>query len=269
MIQFSITAHRGCAAGCTFCSITLHQGRQIQSRSRNSIVAEAASLTKHPDWKGSISDVGGPTANMWGAYCADDPSSCRRPDCLYPRRCPHFKCDEAGLVGMLQEVAALEGVRHLRVSSGVRYDMSRENTLFMRTLISDFVGGQLKVAPEHSEDRVLALMRKPSLSRFEEFLALFRRESQRAGKEQYVVPYLISAFPGCTAGDMRKLAAWLKERNWSPQQLQCFIPTPGTVATAMFYAGIDTKMRPIPVARTDRERIIQHQILMPGGGKKK
>ncbi|HOH41885.1 MAG TPA: hypothetical protein PLZ53_02135 [Candidatus Hydrogenedentes bacterium] len=170
---------------------------------------------------------------------------------------------------MLQEVAALEGVRHLRVSSGVRYDMSRENTLFMRTLISDFVGGQLKVAPEHSEDRVLALMRKPSLSRFEEFLALFRRESQRAGKEQYVVPYLISAFPGCTAGDMRKLAAWLKERNWSPQQLQCFIPTPGTVATAMFYAGIDTKMRPIPVARTDRERIIQHQILMPGGGKKK
>lgn len=269
MIQFSITAHRGCAAGCTFCSITLHQGRQIQSRSRNSIVAEAASLTKHPDWKGSISDVGGPTANMWGAYCADDPSSCRRPDCLYPRRCPHFKCDEAGLVGMLQEVAALEGVRHLRVSSGVRYDMSRENTLFMRTLISDFVGGQLKVAPEHSEDRVLALMRKPSLSRFEEFLALFRRESQRAGKEQYVVPYLISAFPGCTAGDMRKLAAWLKERNWSPQQLQCFIPTPGTVATAMFYAGIDTKMRPIPVARTDRERMIQHQILMPGGGKKK
>ncbi len=268
MIQFSITAHRGCAAGCTFCSITLHQGRQIQSRSRESIVAEAQSMTAHPDWKGSISDVGGPTANMWGAWCADDPATCRRADCLFPKLCPHFKCDEAGLVGMLQEVAALDGVRHLRVASGIRHDMSRDNDLFMRTLIAEFVGGQLKVAPEHSEDRVLALMRKPSIGRFEQFLSLFRKESRKAGKEQYVIPYLISAFPGCTMADMRRLAAWLKERNWSPQQLQCFIPTPGTVATAMFYAGVDTKMRPIAVARSDKERMIQHSLLSPGGRKR-
>lgn len=268
MIQFSITAHRGCAAGCTFCSITLHQGRQIQSRSRASIVEEAKSLTRHRDWKGSISDVGGPTANMWGAWCADDPTTCRRSDCLYPRRCPHFKCDEAGLVGMLREVAAVEGVRHVRVASGVRHDMSRENHLFMRALIAEFVGGQLKVAPEHSEDRVLALMRKPSIGNFEQFLSLFRKESRSAGKEQYVIPYLISAFPGCTMSDMRRLAAWLKERNWTPQQMQCFIPTPGTVATAMFHAGVDTKMRPIPVARTDKERMLQHGLLSPDRKKK-
>lgn len=269
MIQFSITAHRGCAAGCTFCSITLHQGRQIQSRSRESIVAEAQKLTGHPDWKGSISDVGGPTANMWGAWCADDPASCRRADCLFPKRCPHFKCDEAGLVGMLQEVAAVEGVRHVRVASGIRHDMSRGNDLFMKTLIADFVGGQLKVAPEHSENKVLALMRKPAIGSFEQFLSLFRKESRKAGKEQYVIPYLISAFPGCTMADMRRLAVWLKERNWTPQQMQCFIPTPGTVATAMFYAGVDTKMRPIPVARTDKERMIQHSLLAPARQKKR
>ena len=263
MIQFSITAHRGCAAGCTFCAISQHQGRRIQSRSAASVLDEARVFTKHPDWKGSISDVGGPTANMWGARCASDPAKCRRPDCLFPRLCPHFRTDDAALVGLLHQVAALAGVKHVRVASGIRYDMGDAGNTYLRALIHEFVGGQLKVAPEHLCDNVLRLMRKPSRTAFEEFLQLFESESRRAGKEQYVVPYLISAFPGCTDEDMRALADWLKKRNWRPRQVQCFIPTPGTVAAAMFHAGIDTEGRPIYVARSDRDRMRQHRILVP------
>ena len=265
MIQFSITAHRGCAAGCTFCAIAQHQGRRIQSRSAASVLDEARAFTRHPDWKGSISDVGGPTANMWGARCASDPSRCRRTDCLFPRPCPHFRIDDAALVDLLHTVAKTEGVKHVRVASGIRYDLGAPRNVYLRALIREFVGGQLKVAPEHLCDPVLRLMRKPSRAAFEAFLQFFEEESRRAGKEQYVVPYLISAFPGCTDTDMRELARWLEQRNWRPRQVQCFIPTPGTVASAMFYAGIDTEGKPIPVARTDRDRMRQHRILMPMG----
>ncbi len=263
MIQFSITAHRGCAAGCTFCAIAQHQGHRIQSRSAASIVEEARAFTKHPDWKGSISDVGGPTANMWGARCASDPSQCRRVDCLFPKTCPHFKTNDAALVDLLHAVAKTDGVNHVRVASGIRYDLGAPRNVFLRVLIREFVGGQLKVAPEHLCDKVLQLMRKPSHAAFEAFLQFFEEESRRSGKEQYLVPYLISAFPGCTGEDMRELARWLQQRNWRPRQVQCFIPTPGTVATAMFYAGVDTSGRPIPVARTDQERMRQHAILVP------
>jgi uncharacterized radical SAM protein YgiQ len=263
MIQFSITAHRGCAGGCTFCSITLHQGRQIQSRSAASVLAEARKFTRHPDWKGSISDVGGPTANMWGARCAANPSVCKRTDCLVPRVCPHFKTDNAKLMKLLREVQAVEGVKHLRVASGIRYDLDSGDGHFLRELVHDFVGGQLKVAPEHISDKVLRLMRKPSFARFEAFLELFADASHQAGREQYVIPYLISAFPGCTDDDMRDLARWLQQRGWRPKQVQCFIPTPGTVATAMYHAAIDPEGNPIPVARSDRDRLRQHHILLP------
>jgi len=263
MIQFSITAHRGCAAGCTFCAIAQHQGRRIQSRSAASIVTEAGGFTKHPDWKGSISDVGGPTANMWGARCVSDPSRCRRPDCLFPRLCPHFKTEDAALADLLHRVAGLQGVNHVRVASGIRYDLGSPDNPYLRSLVREFVGGQIKVAPEHLCDPVLRLMRKPARASFEAFLQFFEEESRRAGKEQYVVPYLISAFPGCTDSDMRELAQWLQQRNWRPRQVQCFIPTPGTVAAAMFYAGIDTEEKPISVARTDQERLRQHRILAP------
>lgn len=263
MIQFSITAHRGCAAGCTFCAIAQHQGRRIQSRSASSVLEEARAFTRHPDWKGSITDVGGPTANMWGARCAADPSRCHRPDCLFPRRCSHFHIDEDALVTLLHQVAGVEGVRHVRVASGIRYDLSGPGDVYLRALTREFVGGQLKVAPEHLCDSVLRLMRKPSRAVFEAFLRLFDEETQKAGKEQYVVPYLISAFPGCTDEDMRELAAWLKQHNWRPRQVQCFIPTPGTVAAAMFHAGIDTEGKPIAVARSDRDRLRQHKLLAP------
>ena len=264
MIQFSVTAHRGCAGGCTFCSITLHQGRQIASRSAASIESEVRALTHHPDWAGSISDVGGPTANMWGVHCAADPATCRRPDCLTPRVCRHFRTGEAEFLRLLRGLRDIENVKHLRVASGVRYDLAGEGGRYLRALVSEFVGGQLKIAPEHSCERVLRLMRKPDFETFQQFLRLFDEETRRAHKQQYVIPYLISAFPGCTDDDMRALAGWLEERHWKPQQVQCFIPTPGTVATAMYYAGIDTRGNPIHVARTDKERLRQHRILIPG-----
>ena len=263
MIQFSITAHRGCAAACTFCALTQHQGRQIQSRSTQSIVDEMNEFLKHPDWKGVISDLGGPTANMWGARCLSEPSECRREDCLFPRHCPHFKIDDESLVQLLHEVAAIQGVKHLRISSGIRYDLTDERHTFLRELIHEFVGGQLKVAPEHLCDPVLRLMRKPSMKVFEQFLHFFEEESRKAGKTQFLVPYLISAFPGCTDGDMKMLAEWLEKRNWRPRQVQCFIPTPGTVATAMFYAKIDTHGKRIYVATSDKQRMRQHHRLIP------
>jgi uncharacterized radical SAM protein YgiQ len=267
MIQFSITAHRGCAGGCTFCSITQHQGRQIQSRSAASLLAEVRQLTRHPDWKGSISDVGGPTANMWGARCTGDPSKCKRADCLIPRVCPHFKTDNTRLMKLLREMQAVAGVKHLRVASGIRYDLDSGDGHFLRELVHEFVGGQLKVAPEHISDKVLRLMRKPSFARFDAFLELFADASHQAGREQYVIPYLISAFPGCTDGDMRDLARWLQQRGWRPRQVQCFIPTPGTIATAMYHAGIDPEGNPIFVAKTDRDRMRQHHILLPADTK--
>jgi len=263
MIQFSVTSHRGCAGGCTFCSLGLHQGRQIRSRSARSIEDEVRAMTHHPDWAGSVSDVGGPTANMWGARCTADPSTCRRTDCLTPRLCRHFATRDAELADLLRTLRALEGVKHVRVASGVRYDLGGDESPYLRALVAEFVGGQLKVAPEHCSDRVLELMRKPRFDTFEAFLRLFERESRRAGKEQYVIPYLISAFPGCTDEDMRLLARWLKDRGWKPRQVQCFIPTPGTVATAMYHAGMDTEGQAIYVAKTDAERLRQHHILIP------
>jgi uncharacterized radical SAM protein YgiQ len=263
MIQFSLTAHRGCAGGCSFCSLALHQGRRIASRGKTSLLDEARRCTQHPDWRGSITDVGGPSGNMWGGRCAADPARCRRRSCLTPSLCPHFQVDQKALTRMLRAMQKIPGVRHVRMASGIRHDLALEDPEFTRTLVREFVGGQLKLAPEHCCDRVLEQMRKPAFKTFERFLTILDKESDRAGKEQYVVPYLMSAFPGCTEEDMRTLAAWLRARHWKPRQVQCFIPLPGTVAAAMFYAGIDTAGRPIPVARTDAARLRQHRILIP------
>ena len=262
MIRFSITSHRGCAGGCSFCALALHQTRRVRSRSAGSIVGEAAGLTKHPEWKGSISDVGGPTANMWGARCLFDPAQCERASCLTPAICPHFQCDQSAIADLLHDVAQVSGVEHVRVASGIRYDLARRDPKYVRALVGEFTGGQLKIAPEHCAAPILKLMRKPAFRAFTEFLSVFETESKAAGKAQFVIPYLISAFPGCTDEDMKALAKWLKARGWTPQQVQCFIPTPGTVASAMFYAGIDPDGNPIPVARSDAERLRQHRILV-------
>jgi uncharacterized radical SAM protein YgiQ len=263
MIRFSITSHRGCGGGCSFCSLALHQGRQIRSRSPASIRDEAARLTRHPLWRGSISDVGGPTANLWGASCATDRDGgrCERTSCLFPAVCPNLAAPQQELADLLLGLRDLPGVRHVRVASGVRHDLALDSPGYLQALVHELTGGQLKLAPEHICHHVLRLMRKPPPATFRRFLARFERESQRAGRRQYVVPYLISAFPGCTDADMRQLARWLAHRGWKPRQVQCFVPTPGTLATAMYHAGVDPGGRPIPVARTDAERLRQHRIL--------
>ena len=281
MLRTSITSHRGCGGGCSFCSLALHQGRRISSRSQESIMAEARKLVAQSRrGQVAISDVGGPTANMWQAHCALDdatsakaepgarPSSrCRRSSCCYPTVCKSFITPQMQHVGLLREVAALPGVRQVRVASGVRADLALNDPEALAAYTGEFTGGQLKVAPEHCAARVLDLMRKPGMEVFEAFLQSFVEQSRLAGREQYVVPYMMSAFPGCTDEDMHELARWLQERHWSPQQTQCFIPTPGSIATAMYYCGRNEDGEEIYVARSDADRLRQHRILMPDFGR--
>ena len=281
MMRTSITSHRGCGGGCSFCSLALHQGRRISSRSEESILAEARLLGQQNVARGkgpvAISDVGGPTANMWQGHCALDArtaqhdeggsvrgkSACRRASCCFPSVCKSFITPQRRHVELLRKVAALPEVKQARVASGVRADLALRDADALAAYTGEFTGGQLKVAPEHCAPSVLELMRKPSLDVFEVFLESFVRQSRAAGREQYVVPYLMSGFPGCTDEDMRTLSRWLRQRHWNPQQTQCFIPTPGTIATAMFYCGRDETGEPIYVARTDAQRMRQHYILMP------
>lgn len=283
MLRTSITAHRGCGGGCSFCSLALHQGRRLSSRSQASIVEEAARLAASMRGRRgrgvAISDVGGPTANMWNGRCALDEnaqrlpdgtesaSPCRRSSCCYPSVCRHFETPQGPYVTLLRAVAAVPGVGHVRVASGVRADMALREPEALAAYAEEFTGGQLKLAPEHCAPGVLAAMRKPPLEVFERFLGHFTRLSRFAGREQYVVPYLMSAFPGCTDDDMRQLARWLGARHWAPQQTQCFIPTPGTMATAMFYSGCNERGEAVYVARSDAERLRQHRILMPDFGR--
>ena len=263
MIQFSLTTHRGCGGGCSFCSLALHQGRRIASRTAAGVAAEAERLTAHPDFRGSISDVGGPTANLFGAECGADPARCRRTSCLWPSVCRRLQPRQSELAELLQQLSRLPGVKSVRVASGIRHDLALDDPAYLHVLITGFTGGQLKLAPEHCAPETLRLMRKPSFDRFEQFLSVFEHESREAGKEQYMVPYLMSGFPGTTDADMHTLKGWLNARGWKPRQAQCFIPTPGTVATAMFFAGVDEKGRKIAVARTDAERLRQHGMLFP------
>ncbi len=281
MMRTSITSHRGCGGGCSFCSLALHQGRRISSRSEQSILAEARLLGQQNVARGkgpvAISDVGGPTANMWQGHCALDSrtaqnddsakprvkSACRRTSCCFPSVCKSFITPQRKHVELLRKVAALPEVKQARVASGVRADLALRDAEALAAYTGEFTGGQLKVAPEHCAPSVLELMRKPSLDVFEAFLESFVRQSRAAGREQYVVPYLMSGFPGCTDEDMRTLSHWLRQRHWNPQQTQCFIPTPGTIATAMFYCERDELGEQIYVARTDAQRMRQHYILMP------
>ena len=263
MLRTSLTTHRGCASGCTFCSLALHQGRAIAARGRSSILEEAGRLAvTHKSRRGrglAISDAGGPTGNMWASRCAGNAASCKRGSCLWPEICPQFQTNQAENIALLRELAALPGVSQVRMASGIRYDLGLIEPEALAAYVREFTGGQLKVAPEHISDNVLRLMRKPGRGKLEAFLELFAGVG--GNKEQYVIPYLMSAFPGCTDADMREMAVWLKKRGWRPQQVQCFIPTPGTVATAMFYCAKDSRGRGINVARTDAQRLRQHRIL--------
>ncbi|MDR3211063.1 MAG: YgiQ family radical SAM protein, partial [Planctomycetota bacterium] len=263
MLASSVTSHRGCAGGCSFCSLSLHQGRLVQSRSAASLEAEIERLVASPDWQGTISDVGGPSANMWGATCQGQREKCQRESCLFPQRCRFFHPAQKEQVELLRRLKSIPGVKSLRVASGIRFDLANTSDSYVEALAGEFTGGQLKIAPEHVSRRVLDLMRKPSLEEFEKFLVSFTRHSRSCGKEQYLVPYLMTGFPGCGEAEAQELAAWLTRRGWKPQQIQCFIPTPGTLATAMFYAEADSHGRPLEVAKTDAARLKQHQLLFP------
>ncbi len=267
MILTSVTTHRGCSGGCSFCTLALHQGRQIRSRSKESLLNEVERITEVQGWKGTISDVGGPSANMWRAHCVGDQSQCQRASCLTPTICKDYRSEQGDFVSLLRSVAAVPSVKHVRVASGWRIDLALTDMPALACLVREFVGGQAKVAPEHQADHVLKLMRKPGFSTFERFLELFDRESKKAGKKQYVIPYLMSAFPGCTDDDMHALGNWLRERGWKPEQVQCFIPLPGSAAAAMFHARTDLKGNPIFVAKSDAQRLRQHGILMPTTGR--
>lgn len=264
-IKSSITTHRGCFGGCAFCAITHHQGRYIQSRSENSVVEEIGRMVKMPWFRGSVSDVGGPTANMYGMRCGreDGVSQCRRESCLFPSVCRHLVARDRRASSLLRRARSIPGVKHVAVSSGIRYDLLERQPEYFSELLAHHVGGLLKVAPEHIVDAVTDLMRKPGNAAFERFLSRFGDESARLGRKQYVVPYLMSGHPGCTLDHMVDLALFLKRHNLRVDQVQDFTPTPGTLATCMYHTGIDPfSKREVYVARTDREKRLQKSLLL-------
>lgn len=270
MIRFSVASTRGCYGGCSFCAITLHQGRIVQSRSEESILKEVGDLPNVPGFKGIVSDIGGPTANMYKTSCksTDIQSKCRKLSCLHPKVCPHLQTDHTPQVEMLAKARKLPGIRKIHIASGLRYDLSladkKAGHTYMKDLITHHVGGHLKVAPEHMDDDVLHLMKKPGLRNFDEFVSYFEEVSKEAGKEQYVVPYFISGFPGTTHPQMEKVYDYLKEKGWNLQQVQAFIPTPMTLATAMYWTGIDPmSKKDLFVAREWKDRKIQQALLQP------
>lgn len=264
-IKCSITTHRGCFGGCSFCAIASHQGKFIQSRSLASVKKEVEQLSKKRWFKGQISDLGGPTANMYALFCgaADSGKSCRRPSCLHPTICQKLCCDATQSVALLRQVRALQGVRQVVVSSGVRHDLLERQPEYFRELVAHHVGGLLKVAPEHLSSTVTALMRKPDGSVFERFLARFREETTRVGKRQAVVPYLMAGHPGSTLDSMVDLAIAMQRLRLQVEQVQEFTPTPGTLASCMYATERDpVSGRSVTVVRTDRDRRLQKSLVL-------
>jgi uncharacterized radical SAM protein YgiQ len=264
MIKDSVTIMRGCFGGCTFCSITAHQGRVIQSRSRESILHEIEQMAEDPKFKGIVSDIGGPTANMYQMRCTkpEVEQMCRRQSCVHPTICKLLGTDHGPLVQLMKDAREVKGVKKVMVASGIRMDLARRSPAYMRELTRHHVGGLLKVAPEHTDANVLRLMRKPSGDDFEKFSDAFNRESEKAGKKQHIVPYFIASHPGSDLDAMIHLAVTLKRTGYRPDQVQDFIPAPMDVATAMYYTGIDpfTK-QPVHIARKLRERKLQRALM--------
>jgi uncharacterized radical SAM protein YgiQ len=264
-IKTSVTTHRGCSGGCSFCAITHHQGKFIQSRSEKSILSEVAGIVAHAWAHGVISDVGGPTANMYGTSCgaADSGKGCRRDSCLYPDICKQLQVADPRAGVLLQKVRAIKGVRTSTVSSGIRYDLLSRQPTYFKELVRHHVGGLLKVAPEHLSESVTKLMHKPDVHQFTKFLEAFRNESRAAGKRQAVVPYLIAGHPGCTLNDMVDLALILKELGLRVEQVQDFTPTPGSLSTCMYHTGIDPiSGNHVYVPRGEKEKRLQKSLLL-------
>ena len=255
MIRFSVCMHRGCFGGCSFCTISAHQGKQITSRSEKSILHQINLLKDLPEWKGYLSDLGGPSANMYGMHGKDMSlcEKCARPSCLHPTICKNLNQDFAPLLHIYNKVDSLPYIKKSFVGSGIRYDLMNE--IYGRELITKHVSGRLKVAPEHTSDTVLKIMRKPSWEQYERFHRFFEQVNTEAGLRQQLIPYFISSHPGCTNKDMQQLAERCRELHYRPEQVQDFTPTPMTLATTMFYTGINPyTMQPVYVARTKEEK---------------
>lgn len=238
MIRFSVNIMRGCFGGCSFCSITEHEGRIIQSRSEDSILREIENIRdKTPGFTGTISDLGGPTANMWRLACKSKEieESCRRPACIYPTICKNLNTDQTPLVNLYRKARDIGGVKRILIASGLRYDLAVETPEYVEELVKHHVGGYLKIAPEHTEEGPLSKMMKPGMGTYDRFKAMFEKFSKEAGKEQYLIPYFIAAHPGTSDEDMMNLALWLKRNGFRADQVQTFYPSPMANATAMYY----------------------------------
>ena len=273
MIKFSINIHRGCFGGCAFCTISAHQGKFIVSRSKESILREVKEVTQLPDFKGYISDLGGPSANMYQMKGQNEEicRKCKRPSCIHPKICPNLNTDHRPLLEIYRAVDALPGIKKSFIGSGVRYDLmlhqskdaaiNRSAAEYTRELITRHVSGRLKVAPEHTSDRVLSVMRKPSFSQFEEFKKIFDRINREANLRQQLIPYFISSHPGCKEEDMAELAVITKRLDFHLEQVQDFTPTPMTVSTEAWYTGYHPyTLQPVFSAKTQREKLAQRQF---------
>ena len=273
MIKFSVCLHRGCFGGCAFCTISAHQGKFITSRSKESIIKEVKTITQLPDFKGYLSDLGGPSANMYAMHGKnlDLCHKCKRPSCIHPQVCKNLNTDHSALLDIYHAVDALPGIKKSFIGSGVRYDLllhdtgdehtNRVNRQYTEELITRHVSGRLKVAPEHTSDRVLDLMRKPSFKLFYGFKRIFDDINRRKNLRQQIIPYFISSHPGCTAEDMAELAAITKDLNFQLEQVQDFTPTPMTVSTEAWYTGLHPyTLQPVWSAKTQKEKLAQRQF---------
>jgi len=254
MIRFSINIMRGCFGGCSFCSITEHEGRIIQNRSEQSIIDEIEQIRdKVPGFTGVISDLGGPTANMYRIACKAKSieAACRRPSCVYPGICENLNTDHSALINLYRRARNLKGIKKVLISSGLRYDLAIESPEYVEELVKHHVGGYLKIAPEHTEQGPLSKMMKPGMGSYDRFKALFEKFSKQAGKQQYLIPYFIAAHPGTTDEDMMNLALWLKQNGFKADQVQNFYPSPMATATAMYHTG----KNPLKRVRRDSEQV--------------
>lgn len=270
MIKTSVNIMRGCFGGCTFCSITEHEGRVIQSRSQESILKEIEDIKlKVPGFTGAISDLGGPTANMYQLNCKDPQiqASCRKLSCVYPEICVNLKTDHSATTELYRKARAIKGVHTISIASGLRYDLAVEDPEYVKELVTHHVGGYLKIAPEHSEQGTLEMMMKPGMGAYDRFEQMFYKYSKEAGKKQYLIPYFIAAHPGCTNEDMMNLARWLKKHNFNVDQVQTFYPSPMALATAMYYSDrnplkpLRYKSAKMFTSKTETQRRLQKAFL--------
>ncbi len=265
-IKYSLISNRGCFGGCSFCALTFHQGRTIQVRSHESIIKEAEILTKEPDFKGYIHDVGGPTANFRHPSCEKQMTQgvCKNRQCLFPKPCPNLKADHSDYLALLRKLRALPGVKKVFIRSGIRFDylLADPDDTFFRELVEHHISGQLKVAPEHISDVVLKRLGKPENAVYERFVEKYKKLNAQIGKNQFLVPYLMSSHPGSTLKEAIELAEYLRDLGYMPEQVQDFYPTPSTLSTVMYYTGLDPRdMKPVYVCRNPHEKAMQRALI--------